>query len=167
MAIVLWIGIVITAQGFQTTPPAHAPAVVVGLLPGVAAWGVLMAKSGLRAAGIGTPGHEPFSAALIPAFQIGDTWIDGGFALEQGFIFTSMLLAALTVAVIERQFTRAAAWASLGAVLSAVGLLHAYRFTPADTALALQPAWPWATGYALMAVLLAVAPWITVEDTGH
>ena len=51
MAIVLWIGIVITAQAFQATPREHAPAVVVGLLPGVAAWGALMAKNGLRAAG--------------------------------------------------------------------------------------------------------------------
>ena len=34
MAIVLWIGIVITAQAFQATPREHAPAVVVGLLPG-------------------------------------------------------------------------------------------------------------------------------------
>src|ERR1700730_12362627 len=30
MAIVVWIGIVISAQAFQTTPRAHAPAVVVG-----------------------------------------------------------------------------------------------------------------------------------------
>ena len=55
MAIVLWIGIVITAQAFQATPRAHAPAVVVGLLPGVGAWGALMAKNGLRAAGLGGP----------------------------------------------------------------------------------------------------------------
>ena len=61
MAIVLWIGIVITAQAFQATPRAHAPAVVVGLLPGVAAWGALMAKNGLRAAGHGhaTAGRSP------------------------------------------------------------------------------------------------------------
>ena len=56
MAIVLWIGLVITAQAFSATPREHAPAVVVGLLPGVAAWGALMAKNGLRAAGYGTPG---------------------------------------------------------------------------------------------------------------
>src|SRR6266702_6695026 len=43
MAIVLWIGIVITAQAFQATPREHAPAVVVGILPGLAAWGTLMA----------------------------------------------------------------------------------------------------------------------------
>ena len=51
MAIVLWIGIVISAQAFQTTPRAHAPAVVMGLLPGIGAWGAFMAKSGLHAAG--------------------------------------------------------------------------------------------------------------------
>jgi nitroreductase len=38
MAIVLWIGLVITAQAFQATPNQHAPAVVMSLLPGVAAW---------------------------------------------------------------------------------------------------------------------------------
>ena len=37
MAIVLWIGIIITAQAFQATPPAHAPAVAVGLFPAIAA----------------------------------------------------------------------------------------------------------------------------------
>src|SRR4029453_18125186 len=76
-AIVLWIGLVITAQAFQATPRAHAPAVVVGLLPGVAAWGALMAKNGLRAAGVGMPGGPPFSPALIPAFEASDTWIGG------------------------------------------------------------------------------------------
>ena len=49
MAIVLWIGIVISAQAFQATPREHSPAVVIGLLPGIGAWGALMAKSGLHA----------------------------------------------------------------------------------------------------------------------
>src|SRR5713226_604594 len=63
MAIVLWIGIVISAQAFQTTPREHAPAVVVGLLPGIGAWGALMAKNGLHAAGIGGQ-TGPFTDAL-------------------------------------------------------------------------------------------------------
>ncbi|RZI55108.1 MAG: NCS2 family permease, partial [Pseudomonas sp.] len=50
MAIVLWIGIVITAQAFQATPRHHAPASVIGILIGVAAFGTLMAKTGLRVA---------------------------------------------------------------------------------------------------------------------
>lgn len=167
MAIVLWIGIVITAQAFQATPPAHAPAVVVGLLPGVGAWGTLMAKNGLRAAGVGLPGGAPFSPALVEAFAASDTWIHGAFALEQGFIFTATVLAATTVATIERQFVRAGAWCAIGAALSAAGLMHAYQWTPGDTAVALTPAWPWAAGYAIMAVLLVSARWTTVETDGH
>jgi xanthine/uracil/vitamin C permease (AzgA family) len=56
MAIVLWIGMTIVAQAFQATPREHAPAVVVGLLPGIGAWGTLMAKNGLRAAGLADRG---------------------------------------------------------------------------------------------------------------
>ena len=167
MAIVLWIGIVITAQAFQTTPAAHAPAVVVGLLPGVGAWGVMMAKSGLRAAGVGSPGGPPFSAALVPAFHASDTWIDGGFALDQGFIFTAMVLAAATVAIIEKRFGEAAAWCGTAAGLAALGLVHSYRFTPGDVVFALEPAWPWAAGYAIMAGVLLAARWLTEPDAGH
>jgi AGZA family xanthine/uracil permease-like MFS transporter len=164
MAIVLWIGIVITAQAFQATPRAHAPAVVLGLLPGVGAWGAIMAKNGLRAAGMGTPGEPGFSEQLIEAFKASDTWIHGAFALEQGFIFTSMILAAATVAVIERRFTLAGGWCLLAAALSATGLMHGYRFTPADTALALGPGWPWAAGYACMGLIFLAARWLTEPD---
>ena len=38
-AIVLWIGIIITAQAFRAVPLLHAPAVAVGLFPAIAAWG--------------------------------------------------------------------------------------------------------------------------------
>ena len=83
MAIVLWIGIVIVAQAFQATPREHAPAVVVGLLPGIGAWGALMAKNGLRAAGLGGSAG-PFSESLIGEFQKSDTWIHGAFAHRAG-----------------------------------------------------------------------------------
>lgn len=171
MAIILWIGIVITAQAFQATPQAHAPAVVIGILPGLAAWGVLMVKNALRAAGMGTP-EQPFSPAMEPAFQASDTWITGGFALEQGFIFTSIILAAATVAIIEQKFRTASVWFLVGAGLCLTGLMHSYQYTLADVVIDLAPAWQWAYGYLAMALLLFVAPWITVkrdpEDfTGH
>src|SRR5262249_17783829 len=141
MAIVLWIGLVISAQAFQATPREHAPAVVVGLLPGVAAWGTLMAQNGLRAPRVGMPGGPPFSRALVEAFRGSGPWIPGAFRAEQGFIFPATVLAAATVAIIERRFTTAAWWCAVGAALSAAGLMHGYRFTPGDTAIALEPAW--------------------------
>jgi AGZA family xanthine/uracil permease-like MFS transporter len=166
MAIVLWIGIVITAQAFQTTPPAHAPAVAVGMLPGIGAWGAIMAKNGLRAAGMGDPAR-PFSEALVGEFLKSDTWIQGAFALEQGFLFTSMLLAAAVVGVIERRWFAAGAWCAIAALLSACGLMHSYDWTMGDTVLKLAPAWPFAIGYSIMAVLFATAEWTTEPSADH
>ncbi|MBD2138658.1 NCS2 family permease [Anabaena sp. FACHB-1237] len=154
MAIVLWIGIVIVAQSFTATPSHHAPAVVVGLLPGIAGWGTLIAKNALRAAGLGTV-EKPFTPALIEQFKLSDTYIHGAFALEQGFIFSAMILAAITVFIIERDFRQAAYWSLGGAGLSWVGLMHSYQWTIADTVVNLG--WgtgsSWAVGYVLLAIL--------------
>jgi AGZA family xanthine/uracil permease-like MFS transporter len=166
MAIVLWIGIVISAQAFQATPREHAPAVVVGLLPGIGAWAALIAKNGLKAGGMGTAAR-PFTDALIGEFQKSDTWIHGVFSLEQGFLFTSMLLSAAVVGVIERKWTAAAAWCGLAAVLSATGIMHSYQWTEADTVLRLSPAWPFAISYAAIAVIFLAANWITEPADEH
>ncbi len=160
MAIVLWIGIVIVAQSFTATPAHHAPAVVVGLLPGIAGWGALIAKNALRAAGLGTP-DKPFTPSLIGQFRLSDTYIDGAFALEQGFIFSAMILAGITVYIIERKFRQAAYWSAIAAVISWFGLMHSYRWTVADTVVNLG--WgtgsPWAVGYILLAILFFYVDW--------
>jgi AGZA family xanthine/uracil permease-like MFS transporter len=162
LAIVLWIGIVITAQAFQATPIHHAPAVVIGLMPGIAAWGAFMAKSGLRAAGYGTAGGPVFSERLVASFQQSDVWIHGAFALEQGSIFTSTILAAVTVTVIERQFLQAAVWCAIAALLSYSGLIHSYTWGHGDTLMALTPAWPWTKAYLAMAAVFVSAKFFTV-----
>ncbi|MCY3019072.1 MAG: NCS2 family permease [Planctomycetota bacterium] len=166
MAIVLWIGIVISAQAFQAVPREHAPAVVLGILPGVAAWGALMLKEGLRVGGYGSA-DRPFGDPLIGLFEQRDMWAQGIFSLEQGFIFTAMVLAASTVYVIERRFHIAALWCAIGAALSACGLMHSYAWTQADTAISLSPAWPFVIGYAVMALVFLVARWVTVAGEGH
>ena len=162
MAIVLWIGIVIVAQSFTATPSHHAPAVVVGLLPGIAGWGALIAKNALRAAGLGTQ-EKPLTPALISQFKLSDTYIDGAFALEQGFIFSAMILAAITVYIIERDFRKAAYWSIGAALLSWVGLMHSYRWTVADTVvnLGFGTGMPWAVGYILLAILFFYTEWQT------
>jgi len=165
MAIVLWIGIVIVAQAFQATPREHAPAVVVGLLPGIGAWGALLAKNGLRAAGLGGAAGA-FSESLVGEFQKSDTWIHGAFAIEQGFLFTAMLLSAAVVGVIGRRWSQAAAWCACAAVLSACGLMHSYQWTFGDTAIRLAPAWPYVIGYSGMALIFYTARWTTEEGGG-
>ena len=117
-------------------------------------------------AGMGTA-LRPFSEALIGEFQKSDTWIHGVFSLEQGFLFTSMLLSAATVGIIERKWTAAAAWCALAAVISATGLMHSYQWTDADTVLRLTPAWPFAIAYGVMAIMFFAAQWITEPSDGH
>ena len=160
MAIVLWIGIVIAAQAFQATPRAHAPAVVIGFLPGVAAWGALVIKGALRAAQGVWGGEDAVFSDVSEALVRSELWPGGVFGLEQGFIFTAMILAAATVAVIEGRFKLAAAWMGAGAVLSWFGLMHGWQWTPADTGLDVG----WAVGpeaagaYALTALAFLVLP---------
>jgi AGZA family xanthine/uracil permease-like MFS transporter len=164
MAIVLWIGMVITAQAFQTVPRAHAPAVVVGILPAVAAWGAMIAINALHVAGLGTLAH-PFGPELLDKFRLTGTWIHGAFALQQGFIFASLVLAAATVGVIERRWNSAALWCAIAALLAATGLIHSYEIRPTDIGMPISglwhPAWEWACGYAIMAVLFFAARWTT------
>ena len=122
IGILLYIGIIIVAQSFQETPKEHAPAVALGIVPALAAWGLLMVETGVRAAG-----KSLFEVGLAPFAQ--NLALHGMISLERGFIFTAMILAAIGVALIERQFLKAAAWALAAALLSASGIIHAYELT--------------------------------------
>ena len=168
MAIVLWIGIVIVAQAFEATPRRHAAAVAIGLLPGIAAWGTLMLKTGLRAGGVGMPGGAPFSSALEGSLLAFDVAGRGALALEQGFIFTAMILAAATAEIIDRHFERAAVWCFAASALSFVGLMHAYLWTPGDTvvALGLGTGATWAGAYFVSGVFLMLVPRLATETAG-
>jgi AGZA family xanthine/uracil permease-like MFS transporter len=158
LGILLWIGIVITAQAFAEVPSRHTLAVALGLIPALAAWALLLIEAALRTTG----------AALVdvvgPMATNEAIYVAGIIALAQGFIVSSMLLAATAVHVIERRFVRAAAWMAAASVLSAVGLIHGYELTPAGVATrffdlqldvdAANPAAMFAIAYALAAALL-------------
>jgi AGZA family xanthine/uracil permease-like MFS transporter len=125
VGILLYIGIIIVAQSFQETPKEHAPAVALGFVPALAGWGLMMVETGLRAAGTSL-----FQVGLAK-FNQESLAIHGMISLERGFIFTSMILSAIGVALIEQKFARAAAWALVAALLSTFGIIHAYDLTPA------------------------------------
>ena len=141
-AILLWIGITIAAQAFEVTPRNHAPAVVVGFFPALAAWGLLMLEDALRAAGtsIAAVGMKALSIQLP---------IAGLISLDRGFIFTSMILAAMTVCLIERHYRAAAGWAATAAAISATGLMHGFTISNGAVVNAYGPShtWPFVLGY--------------------
>ncbi|RPF84616.1 MAG: NCS2 family permease [Synechococcus sp. TMED20] len=158
MAIVLYIGLVMAAQSFQATPRSHAPAVALGLMPGLAGWGSQLIKSGLRSGGAGQEG-QPFGPELLLNLQQTDVWAGGAFALEQGQIITAMLLSAMLVYVIEQRFLAASLMSFVACICSWFGVIHAWRFTQADTVLELG--WgvgsQWALGYLLMSLVFLFA----------
>lgn len=151
LAILLWIGITITAQAFQAVPSRHALAVAFGLIPSLAAWGYFLIEQSAIAGGV------PLDklAQALPAAGI---YVEGIFALNQGFLVSAMVLTAMLVYIIERKFLAAAGWATAAAVCSFFGLMHAYTLTP----FGIRPAFGFGTAldfagmYLLSAVILAV-----------
>lgn len=124
IAIVLWIGIIITAQAFQATPGEHAPAVAIGLFPAIAAWGATVMTGALFASG-GRTAQELLTAN--PAQDVNGFLIHGMLIMERGYIFTCMILAAISALLIDRKFFAAATWSAVGAFFAGIGLTHAYQ----------------------------------------
>jgi AGZA family xanthine/uracil permease-like MFS transporter len=122
IGILLWIGIIITAQAFQEVPKKHSLAVALGLVPALASWALLLVNTALQKAGTGL-----FEVA--PKFG-NDLFIYGIISLSQGFMLTSMVLSSMMVFVIERRFVKAAMWMLAGSVMAYFGLMHGYRLVP-------------------------------------
>ena len=116
--ILLYIGMLIGAQAFQETPRGHAPAIVLAFTPHLAAWAKTLIDGALGAAGT--------DAAKIGLDKLANVGVlyQGLAYLGDGAILTGLVLGALAVFVIERQFMRAAAFAGAGAVLTFFGFMH-------------------------------------------
>jgi AGZA family xanthine/uracil permease-like MFS transporter len=132
MALIIWIGLAMTAQAFEVIPPRHIPAVVVGLVPALGSYTEFAIKRTLLAVGYGTPDH-PIPATLNSLFaDRADYYSAGIFAIGEGYIYTCMVLSAATVHIIDRRFKAAAAWFAIGGVIAILGLAHNYRITGSD-----------------------------------
>jgi len=116
--ILLYIGMLIGAQAFQETPRAHAPAIVLALAPNLAAWGKLMIDNALGAAGTSAAALGPDKLA-----QLGVLY-DGLAILGGGAILGGLILGATTACIVDRDFGKAAAFATAGAALTFFGFMH-------------------------------------------
>ena len=124
LGILLWIGIIITAQAFEEVPKRHTLAVALGLIPALGAWALVIINETLLKAGVSLYTiQDKFGAHPFELF------LHGLISLHQGFILTSMILAATMAFVIDRQFHKAAAWMAAAAILSMSGMIHAYELT--------------------------------------
>jgi AGZA family xanthine/uracil permease-like MFS transporter len=180
LAIIVWIGVIIMVQSYEATPARHWPAVVLGIAPVLLMWVTFVVKNALRVAGYGSAPGQAYGEPLLAAFHASGTLVEGLFAVEQGAFYCSIVLAAVTVFIIEKQLVKAARWCFAAAGLSLIGLLHAWRFSASDTVSALPllerltgtgpaggtlfPAAAYAVGYVGMGVVLLAARWFTEPE---
>jgi AGZA family xanthine/uracil permease-like MFS transporter len=116
--ILLYIGMLIGSQAFQETPRTHAPAIILGLVPHVAAWGKLQIDGALGAAGT--------NAAAIGFDKLGQVGVlyQGLQVIGGGAILGGLVLTSIAVFVIDRAFNKAAVFALIGAAFTFFGFMH-------------------------------------------
>jgi AGZA family xanthine/uracil permease-like MFS transporter len=108
----------IGSQAFQETPKSHAPAIVLSLMPHLAAWGKLQIDNALAAAGT--------NAAAVGLDKLGQKGVlyHGLAVLGDGAILGGLMLGAIAAFVIDRKFMRASAFAAAGGALTFFGFMH-------------------------------------------
>jgi len=114
----VYIGMLIGAQAFQETPKSHAPAIVLALVPHLAAWCKVQLDGALTAAGT--------SAAQVGLDKLGQVGVlyHGLEVLSGGAILGGLVLGAIAVFVVEKKFVEAAAFSAAGAALTFFGFMH-------------------------------------------
>lgn len=145
--IVLWIGVIITAQAFRAVSEEHACAVAIGLFPAIAAWGAVVMLGTILASGgnslqeIIAPVPADAAAAVItqntsaapaleiphPKAEVNGFLVHGLLLMERGYIFTCMILSAVAVCLIDRKFVAAGIWMLAASLLTWLGAMHAYQ----------------------------------------
>ena len=150
LPILLYIGLVIGAQAFTATPAKHAPAIVLAIIPNIAAWGQTQVDGALGAAGT--------SAATLGAAALEKTGViyKGMALLGGGAVLAGLILGAVAAFIIDREFNKATIYALAGAVLAFFGFIHGVKLQwMASPQVAL--------GYVLLAVICYV---VGVREAG-
>src|SRR3954471_23203455 len=130
--ILLYIGMLIGAQAFQTTPVRHAPAIVLAFTPHLAAWAKLqidtMLGSTIAAAqavgGMAADKVGAVKTAAVAALPQHGVLYHGLDIMGGGSILAGLVLGAIGVFVIERDFMKASAFALISAILTYFGFMH-------------------------------------------
>ena len=141
LPILLYIGMLIGSQAFQESPRSHAPAIILAMVPQIAAWGKSQIDGALHAAGTDASvlGYDKLVTQGV--LYKGLATLGGGATLA------GIVLGAVTVFIIDRELEKAAWFALAGAVFTFFGLIHAE-----DLGIAQSPAV--AFSYTCVAVML-------------
>ncbi len=148
----VFVGIVITAQAFRASPARHAIAVAVAIIPHMS--NIMTTK--IRGA-VSVVNADMDVSTLEFAHKLseqGIAWI-GQSALAQGAIITGLLWGAIVAMLIDLDFRKAAAFSGTAAFLTLIGIIHSPYMGLHFTAVL--------GGYVMMTALFVVAWLAKVE----
>ena len=148
--ILLYIGALIGAQAFQATPRNHAPAIVLALVPNLAAWAKVMIDGALGAAGT--------NAAKVGLDKMAQNGVlyDGLNVMAGGAVVTGLLWGAMAVFLIDRKPNGAGVVALTAAILTFFGFIH-------GSAVGIAVSQTVALSYLIVAVLFFAFSMMTIE----
>src|SRR5581483_1425454 len=128
LPILLYIGMLIGSQAFQETPKSHAPAIVLSLTPHLANWTVTCIGQVLASVGI-----FEVSSELVGKMAGNGLLYDGLKIMGGGSILGGLILGAIAVCIIDRNFLKASGFAFAGSVLTFFGFMHGEKIGIAQT----------------------------------
>jgi adenine/guanine/hypoxanthine permease len=128
LPILLYIGMLIGSQAFQETPKSHAPAIILSLVPHLANWGLTQINNSLAAAGTVVAALTSAQMQdLVGKMSDQGVLYDGLRVLGGGSILGGLILGAIAVFIIDRDFVKAGGFALAGAILTFFGFMHGER----------------------------------------
>jgi AGZA family xanthine/uracil permease-like MFS transporter len=122
LPILLYIGMLIGSQAFQETPKSHAPAIILALTPHLAHWAVTLMNGALASVGTFTVTEE-----LAAKMRDQGVLYKGLEVLGGGSILGGLILGAMAVCIIDRNFMKGAGFALAGAILTFFGFMHGHQ----------------------------------------
>jgi AGZA family xanthine/uracil permease-like MFS transporter len=134
LPILLYIGMLIGSQAFQETPKSHAPAIILAFVPHLANWCITQINNSLAAAGTVVGALNPAQMQdLIARMSNQGVLYDGLRIAGGGSILGGLILGAIAVFIIDRNFMKASGFALAGALLTFFGFMHGERIGIGET----------------------------------
>ena len=123
--ILVYIGIIITAQAFERSPKKHAIAVAIAIIPHVS--NILITKlnslyNGVKSLGVNLP--ELSSDKMLNILISQGVHYTGHSLLSNGAIITGMLWGAIVAFLIETEYVKVELTILIALILSYLGIIH-------------------------------------------
>mmetsp|Transcript_9261 Transcript_9261/g.26493 ORF Transcript_9261/g.26493 Transcript_9261/m.26493 type:complete len:610 (+) Transcript_9261:128-1957(+) len=140
--IILFVGVVITADAFESVPFKHIPAVVVGLMPSIADWSLAQC-SPAPTDGNGQCYNDAPGNAGLTAFSLGS-------------LLVAMILSAMFANIVDRKYLQTAIWAVIGSFFSLFGVIHSPSASIDFNNGTPQSQWAFCVGYLMVGATVAI-----------